>query len=633
MQSDAIDELLEDSQTCDPGDPAGTIFEETLEDLNEMDRCLLLFSAGSNLVAVRWIFVLGANTNACDHHGTTALHSACRTGSLIIVKELLKQGVEIDICDSSGWSPLHIAVTMGRRAVVLYLLRSRANPLARTKNGKTPLDMCKDHWMHQALTSCIEHTRNNTGQTWKYEREHEVVQDGINMTWLRYEPFFVPRSPVFNATDIKQVKDLDTLGQRIFNKQPGQGLAFLVAAGCARDYPADLAYFLRRGKLNMMQIGNFLGDSFSLAQTLRLEFMNTVKFDGTNIITSLAKVFSHLHIPPDLQKIDRLVHTAALIWWRQHEKQPDEPTQQQDEKEGHDDEGELESHDLKQYLGCPETLYQLMFSVIMLHWNLYAPPSNYEEDERISMSEWIELNKGIEDDGGDVPTRILEWIYQTVRRGFIPQLAIRSQRPAGGDGQTEGLLKSLASFESWAWIHSNNFMNHSGALKCTAMPSIFSETIDSTYTMLSNRNTAGAGKVNAMVWNANGKDKVWISLCGLILIFSTSPSSNDVPFAFVHLRRVQLAKAESLNLLLVGEPEGRRADGEVANDGLESATTSARAEVETSVPVVMVFLLPDGRWQEIALPHLDMQVPSADLLEQWSEQLRAVCATPAQQCV
>merc|ERR1719230_935885 len=119
-----VEDLLDEH--TGPGDAAGAIFEETLEDLNDLDRHLLLFCAGMNLAAVRWIFVLGANKECCDSNGTTPLHTACRTGSVPIVKELVRRGILLDSTDASGWTPLHIAIFMCRRDVVLYLLQAGA---------------------------------------------------------------------------------------------------------------------------------------------------------------------------------------------------------------------------------------------------------------------------------------------------------------------------------------------------------------------------------------------------------------------------------------------------------------------------------------------------------------------------
>ena len=79
-------ELFDDSSTCDP---AGAVFTETLEELNEIDRFLLHFSSSRNLAGVRWLSLLGANPDACDTNGTTCLHAACRSGSLAVIKEIL----------------------------------------------------------------------------------------------------------------------------------------------------------------------------------------------------------------------------------------------------------------------------------------------------------------------------------------------------------------------------------------------------------------------------------------------------------------------------------------------------------------------------------------------------------------
>merc|ERR1719331_1051695 len=86
-------DLFDDAHSCDP---AGAIFRETLEDLNEVDRLLLLFCSSSNLAAVRWLFILGASPDACDTNGTTCLHTACRSGSVAIVRELIVHGLPLD---------------------------------------------------------------------------------------------------------------------------------------------------------------------------------------------------------------------------------------------------------------------------------------------------------------------------------------------------------------------------------------------------------------------------------------------------------------------------------------------------------------------------------------------------------
>lgn len=649
VDSGGIEDFNDEQLTCDP---AGAIFDETLEDLASMDRELLLFSSGTNLAAVRWLFVLGADKSTRDSNGTTALHTACRTSTIPIIKELIAQGIPLDVTDSFGWTPMHIAVFMCRRDAVVCLLRAGAPLTPRNLKGQTPLDMCKDSWSREALQSFMQHQARSGAEPWHFEKEAEARQDFVAAGGLRYEPFFVPRSPVVNEQSIKHRQDCFALGQQIFNKGPGQGLAFLVASGATRDYPVDLSFFLRRAKLDHSQIGLFLGESFSLSQTLRLEFFNSVKFHGTSIVTGLTKVFTLLQIPPDLQKIDRLVHGVARIWWRQHDKLHEEKEdngeymseQTQVDDASEQGEAELSSFKLKQYLVSPDTLYQLMFSVVMLHWNLYAPVTvENPEDGRISLERWIELNRGLEADGSDVPLPVLERTYRTVRRGFIPQLTIRapsiSRTPGHGKKSTPkgSVIRSLASLEGWAWIMGHGFgsMVMSGTTRGTQMLSIFSETQGAlarpAHIIHGNGNPGqqqgsprrgmpGAPYVPVATWDSrSGKEKVWFSLCNSLLFFSKSASPDEVPYAFLHLRELNLERLGSIDLqpsllLSTADPEAKVGEGEAP----------AEPKVDDKKLLVVVFLLPDGRWQEFELPRLEFQVEDRVQLERWHEELRAV---------
>jgi len=151
-----------------------------------------------------------------------------------------------------------------RRDVVLCLLRARAPLLQRSNEGQTPLDMCRDNWTREAIQSFISHRRKSPDKPWRYEKEDEVREDS-HPSKMQYEPFFVPRSSVITEDSYKQ--EFLTLGTQIFNRQPGEGLAFLVASGATRDYPHEMSAFLRKGRPDHVQIGNFLGESFSLSQT------------------------------------------------------------------------------------------------------------------------------------------------------------------------------------------------------------------------------------------------------------------------------------------------------------------------------------------------------------------------------
>eukprot|EP00927_Polykrikos_kofoidii_P060028 TRINITY_DN55105_c0_g1_i1.p1 TRINITY_DN55105_c0_g1~~TRINITY_DN55105_c0_g1_i1.p1 ORF type:complete len:765 (+),score=81.94 TRINITY_DN55105_c0_g1_i1:178-2472(+) len=428
-------DFFEDPHACDP---AGAVFQETLEDLNEVDRLLLFFASSSNIAAVRWLMLLGANIDACDTNGTTCLHASCRSGSLAIVREFIESGLPIGATDSAGWTVLHVAVFMGRRAVTVHLMQRGAELRRQNQRGLTPCDLCSDSWLREVMNDYASHRHLHGSTPWFFTREHEFGEDNQISSRLRFEPFFVPRAPVSRETSARHPL-LQVLGIEIFNKRPGQGLAYLVATGCVRDFPIELSSFLMEHEVSLAQVGEFLGEDFSLSQTLRLEFINSVRLTGTGVVSCLFKVFKQFHIPSDFQKIDRLVDGVAQIWWRQHELTQDIP--QVTSKAG---DGEVEGMALMQILENYSCLHHLMFSTVLLHWNLYAP---LPPSQRVTRERWLAINAGItgdEDaDSASGPMRRVNLaIYNLISKAFIPHLQIWSSR-GDGDGAAEQASSQL----------------------------------------------------------------------------------------------------------------------------------------------------------------------------------------------
>lgn len=84
----------------------------------------------------------GANTGAVTRIGAyTPLHLASRAGSLEVVQALLKSGAAVDAKTSvSGATPLHLAASSGNPAVVTALLDAKADINAKEAEwGQTPL--------------------------------------------------------------------------------------------------------------------------------------------------------------------------------------------------------------------------------------------------------------------------------------------------------------------------------------------------------------------------------------------------------------------------------------------------------------------------------------------------------------
>lgn len=664
------------------GDPAGATFEETLEDLNGLDRQLMLFCATSNLSAVRWLLHLGAHWDACDANGTTCLHVACRAGALAIVKELMRYPDLLKALDVVGWTALHIAVLMGRREVVVRLLQAGAPLRVRNGKGQEPAELCADSGTYEAIRAYEVHMQQAPGKPWDFSKELGHGEDIIGSR-LQYEPFFVPRQPVIRSQQYK--KEFQRIGMLMFNIQPGFGLAFLVAAGVARDYPVDMSNFLRRSKVDIKQVGSFLGEAFSLSHTIRLEFINSVVLQNTGVVSALIQVFHMLQLPDDLQKINRLVHGVARIWWRQHERlqkdlasgfvgarRPSGPA-------GAGGGGppqlhfsdELAGLDLKQYLTSSDALHQLMFSTVLLHWYMYR--DNTGTKNELPYQVWKRMNSGLEEGGGDVPEHIQKQIFTLICRAFVPELAVDSaaQRAgadgnhgdaaAGGAAQAGGpvekpcILAAYAAVEGWAQIVGGGFPRPSGlsglqTVTYKHVSSIFSEVTHNSSALPFNTNplvnlaprqqptqvggrlasAEGGLSVAPGLAGAGAKmdDHAWLSLCYTLLFFSAPQMG--IPYAFLELKRIIVAALdeESRVMSLVGAPESDEADADVAAAGgspanVSKATAAFPPASGRSMPISIVLLLPDGRWQEMNLPKLELRVATREELQLWTMHLTA----------
>jgi len=83
----------------------------------------------------------GADVNAKNNYGWTALSHAARIGNAELVKLLLDHGADINARDQSGWTPLMRAAMKGRTEVVKVLLDRGAKINLQEKDGWTAL-----HW-------------------------------------------------------------------------------------------------------------------------------------------------------------------------------------------------------------------------------------------------------------------------------------------------------------------------------------------------------------------------------------------------------------------------------------------------------------------------------------------------------
>jgi len=81
----------------------------------------------------------GADVNAKDAFGRTALDAASQRGDLDVVQALLAKGADVNAKDNNGLTALMLASPSGRVDVVQALLAKGADVNAKGNNGLTAL--------------------------------------------------------------------------------------------------------------------------------------------------------------------------------------------------------------------------------------------------------------------------------------------------------------------------------------------------------------------------------------------------------------------------------------------------------------------------------------------------------------
>ena len=84
--------------------------------------------------------VPGADVDAADADGLTALHWACDRGHAAIVALLVDRGAALDAADGEGQTALHYALTVENWAMAAMLVARGASVAAKLLDGTNPMD-------------------------------------------------------------------------------------------------------------------------------------------------------------------------------------------------------------------------------------------------------------------------------------------------------------------------------------------------------------------------------------------------------------------------------------------------------------------------------------------------------------
>ncbi|EAY15616.1 ankyrin repeat protein, putative [Trichomonas vaginalis G3] len=106
---------------------------------NDINRCFFYSTIFDIPSLCEYFLSHGANINAKDYYGQTALHIAAKYKRKGVAKFLLSYGANINEKDKIGQTALHIAAKYKSKGVAKILLSHGANINEKNKNGQTAL--------------------------------------------------------------------------------------------------------------------------------------------------------------------------------------------------------------------------------------------------------------------------------------------------------------------------------------------------------------------------------------------------------------------------------------------------------------------------------------------------------------
>ena len=102
---------------------------------------LLDAAKGGDSRAARTLLARGADANAVEADGSTALHWAVENDDPELTRALLAAGARVGVANRHGIAPLHLAATNGDAGIVQQLIAAGADVNGATPGGETPLMM------------------------------------------------------------------------------------------------------------------------------------------------------------------------------------------------------------------------------------------------------------------------------------------------------------------------------------------------------------------------------------------------------------------------------------------------------------------------------------------------------------
>ena len=208
--------------------------------------------------AVRSLLQQGADVNAREADGATALAWATHRADSKTVELLLSAGADPSAASDYGVTPLSLACTNRDGVLVDRLLRAGAEPNAAKWTGETPLMTCAGTGTTEGIRALLAHgadvngRENEQGQTalmWAMAGGHpgvgrRLIEKGANVN-TRSTSGFPPLLFAARSGDVESARILLAAGANVNDTTPEHGSALVVAS--ASGHEALALFLLEKG--------------------------------------------------------------------------------------------------------------------------------------------------------------------------------------------------------------------------------------------------------------------------------------------------------------------------------------------------------------------------------------------------
>jgi ankyrin repeat protein len=134
-----------------------------------------------DIAAVRALLRQGADVNAAQGDGMTALHWAAQQGDAEIVSMLVAAGANIRATTRlGGFTPIHLASQAGHAQIVAALIAAGSNVNAKTTTGASPLMMAAKAGSADTVTRLVENGADINAKEGAYGQTALMVAAGLN---------------------------------------------------------------------------------------------------------------------------------------------------------------------------------------------------------------------------------------------------------------------------------------------------------------------------------------------------------------------------------------------------------------------------------------------------------------------